>query len=137
MLLDVVDNVLPPLSPPVGGGHGVQAHLASLVAGDPVVGEYRVCGGIVSRFARKSAGANIEFWKCAKAAFRLLGLCSFVTFKISLFQHALNFFLLKALLREVLKIISVSIPTNFVTKCQHFSQNVNILSQNVKICHEM
>ena len=40
--LDPLDDVLSPLQPPVGGGHGVEHDLAALVDAQPVVGEHRV-----------------------------------------------------------------------------------------------
>ena len=40
--LDPLDDVLSPLQPPVGGGHGVEHDLAALVDAQPVVGEHSV-----------------------------------------------------------------------------------------------
>ena len=45
--LDPLDDVLSPLQPPVGGGHGVEHDLAALVDAQPVVGEHRVGPGVV------------------------------------------------------------------------------------------
>ena len=47
--LDPLDDVLSPLQPPVGGGHGVEHDLAALVDAQPVVGEHRVRPGVVRR----------------------------------------------------------------------------------------
>ena len=49
MNLDPLDDVLSPLQPPVGGGHGVEHDLAALVDAQPVVGEHRVRPGVVHR----------------------------------------------------------------------------------------
>ena len=46
MNLDPLDDVLSPLQPPVGGGHGVEHDLAALVDAQPVVGEHRVRPGV-------------------------------------------------------------------------------------------
>ena len=45
--LEPLDDVLSPLQPPVGGGHGVEHQLAALVDAQPVVGEHRVRPGVV------------------------------------------------------------------------------------------
>ena len=47
--LDPLDDVLSPLQPPVGGGHGVEHDLAALVDAQPVVGEHRVRPGVERR----------------------------------------------------------------------------------------
>ena len=47
--LEPLDDVLSPLQPPVGGGHGVEHQLAALVDAQPVVGEHRVRPGVVHR----------------------------------------------------------------------------------------
>ena len=62
MNLDPLDDVLSPLQPPVGGGHGVEHDLAALVDAQPVVGEHRVRPG-VGRRAQGYGAAMSQVWR--------------------------------------------------------------------------